>query len=53
MPDSDGDGIADAVDNATFVKNPDQRDTNGDGYGNRVDPDLNNDGIVNGPIWRS
>ena len=27
--------------------NPDQRDTNGDGYGNICDPDLNNDSIVN------
>jgi Ca2+-binding RTX toxin-like protein len=46
--DRDGDGIPDARDNATEVANPDQRDTDGDGYGNVVDPDLNNDGFVNG-----
>jgi hypothetical protein len=45
--DTDGDNIADALDNCTLVANADQRDTNGDGYGNVCDPDLNNDGIVN------
>ena len=45
--DSDGDGIPDAADNCTLIANPDQRDTNGDGYGNLCDPDLNNNGIVN------
>lgn len=45
--DSDGDGIPDPEDNCTLVANPDQRDTNGDLYGNLCDPDLNNDGIVN------
>ncbi|NBD73662.1 hypothetical protein GVX82_01310 [Patescibacteria group bacterium] len=44
--DSDEDGTIDAYDNATFVANPDQRDTDGDGYGNVVDPDFNNDGVV-------
>jgi hypothetical protein len=29
------------------VANPDQRDTDGDGYGNVCDGDLNNDGGVN------
>ncbi|PWR01478.1 hypothetical protein DKT77_16740, partial [Meridianimarinicoccus roseus] len=47
VDDSDGDGIFDDTDNATFVFNPDQRDSNGDGIGNVADPDLNNDGIVN------
>jgi VCBS repeat-containing protein len=47
IPDSDGDGIFDDTDNATFVFNPTQRDSNQDGIGNVVDPDLNNDGIVN------
>lgn len=45
--DSDGDGIADAADNCTDVANPLQQDSNGDGYGNACDGDLNDDGIVN------
>ena len=47
LPDSDGDGVADLHDNCTAVSNANQRDTNGDGYGNRCDADLNNDGFVN------
>jgi hypothetical protein len=46
-PDADNDGVPDSVDNCTIVANADQRDTNGDGYGNLCDPDLNNDGTVN------
>ena len=46
-PDTDGDGVADDVDNCTDVVNPDQRDTNGDGFGNACDADLNNDGTIN------
>lgn len=46
-PDSDNDGVADAVDNCTLVANANQRDTNGDGFGNACDPDLDNNGIVN------
>jgi Dockerin type I domain/Thrombospondin type 3 repeat len=45
--DTDNDGVPDGADNCTAVANPDQRDTNGDGYGNVCDPDLNNDGLVN------
>lgn len=45
--DTDFDGINDFGDNCTLVHNPDQRDTDGDGYGNFCDPDLNNDGRVN------
>ncbi len=45
--DTDGDGVDDSVDNCSAVANPDQRDTNGDGFGNICDPDLNNDGVVN------
>ncbi|MFK8017763.1 MAG: choice-of-anchor Q domain-containing protein [Gammaproteobacteria bacterium] len=45
--DADGDGVADAQDNCTLRANPDQRDSNGDGFGNVCDADLNNDGIVN------
>ena len=29
------------------MPNADQRDTNGDGFGNICDPDLDNDGITN------
>ncbi len=45
--DSDLDGIADGADNCTVVANPDQRDTDGDGFGNACDADLNNDCSVN------
>ncbi|MES9976471.1 MAG: RHS repeat-associated core domain-containing protein [Candidatus Thiodiazotropha sp.] len=44
--DKDNDGIADSVDNCSLLANPDQVDTDGDGYGNRCDTDLNNDGVV-------
>ena len=46
-PDTDGDGVTDDIDNCTLVANADQRDTDGDGFGNICDADLNNDGIVN------
>ena len=45
--DADGDGVADSLDNCSQHANPDQRDSNGDGFGNACDPDLNNDLIVN------
>ncbi|MEM6641076.1 MAG: thrombospondin type 3 repeat-containing protein [Pseudomonadota bacterium] len=45
--DSDADGIADELDNCLVDSNPDQRDTDGDGYGNICDADLNNDNTVN------
>jgi len=54
--DTDGDGIADALDNCILAPNgpliPDaggnsQRDTDGDNYGNVCDPDLDNDLTVN------
>jgi len=41
--DSDGDTVDDAIDNCTLEANTDQRDTDGDGYGNICDADLNND----------
>jgi hypothetical protein len=44
--DTDGDRVSDIQDNCTLVANTDQRDTNGDGYGNMCDADLNNDGIT-------
>jgi hypothetical protein len=46
-PDSDGDGVPDTADDCTVVADPAQRDTNGDGFGNACDADLNDDGIVN------
>jgi hypothetical protein len=45
--DTDGDSVYDGIDNCTLTANLDQRDTNGDGFGNLCDPDLNDDGIVN------
>ncbi|MBL8225035.1 MAG: hypothetical protein JNM50_06875 [Chromatiales bacterium] len=47
VADPDGDEVPSELDNCTTVANPDQRDTDGDGYGNACDADLNNDGRVN------
>lgn len=47
VADRDGDGVLDATDNCTRVANANQRDTNGDGFGNRCDADLDNNGFVN------
>jgi cysteine-rich repeat protein len=44
--DTDGDGVLDSLDNCTLVINPSQRDTNGDGFGNTCDPDLDGDCVV-------
>lgn len=44
--DVDVDGVPDVNDNCVNVANADQRDTNGDGYGNRCDADFNNNGSV-------
>jgi uncharacterized protein (TIGR03790 family) len=44
--DRDGDGIPDARDNCRDLPNPDQRDTDGDGFGNLCDPDIDGDGVV-------
>ena len=44
--DTDLDGVDDAIDNCTLVGNADQRDTNGDGFGNICDADLNGDNLT-------
>ena len=51
-PDADADGVPDSIDDCTLVpngpgQNGGQRDTDGDGFGNACDPDLNEDGVVN------
>lgn len=46
-PDADADGVADRVDNCTLRANYSQCDSDGDGYGNRCDGDLTNNGIAN------
>ncbi|MFK8014114.1 MAG: thrombospondin type 3 repeat-containing protein [Gammaproteobacteria bacterium] len=46
-PDDDADSLRNFVDNCTQIANEDQRDTNGDGFGNACDADLNNDGVIN------
>jgi len=45
--DTDADSIPDLDDNCTLQVNPDQRNTDGDAYGNLCDPDLDDNGIVN------
>jgi hypothetical protein len=48
VPDSDGDGIPDQDDNCPSTSNPDQLDTDGDGFGNNCDADDDNDGTLDG-----
>ena len=45
--DADSDGVVDALDNCRNVSNATQVDSNGDGFGNRCDADLNNNGATN------
>ncbi len=45
--DADSDTKDDVMDNCLSKPNTDQRDTDGDGFGNVCDPDLNNDFVVN------
>ncbi len=47
VADTDGDGVANNADNCTLVANSNQLDTNGDGFGNICDPDIDNNGVVN------
>jgi hypothetical protein len=44
--DQDGDGVPDATDVCRDLPNPDQRDTDGDGFGNLCDADVDGDGWV-------
>jgi mono/diheme cytochrome c family protein len=44
--DTDSDGTADNADSCTLIANPDQYDSDGDGYGSRCDPDFNDNGLV-------
>lgn len=46
ITDRDNDGVEDWVDNCSAIPNPQQRDTNGDGFGNICDADVDGDGIV-------
>lgn len=44
--DTDGDGVADNLDNCKLVANANQRNTDGDRFGNICDPDFNQNNIV-------
>ncbi len=44
--DRDGDGVADPLDNCLVRTNPDQRDSDRDGYGEACDADYDNNGTV-------
>ncbi|MBS1912770.1 MAG: thrombospondin type 3 repeat-containing protein [Bacteroidetes bacterium] len=46
-PDTDGDGIPDAMDNCPFVYNPLQSDIDHDGIGDECDTDIDGDGVLN------
>lgn len=44
--DTDVDGVPERLDNCTLVANANQRDTDGDDYGNICDPDFNQNSVV-------
>ncbi len=46
LADSESDGVPNVTDNCTLLANPTQLDTDGDGYGNLCDGDINNSGTV-------
>jgi len=46
-PDTDGDGWVDSLDNCSTLANATQVDSDNDGFGNRCDADLNNNGATN------
>jgi PKD repeat protein len=46
-PDTDNDGVADAIDNCPFVSNANQGDMDGDSVGDVCDPDVDGDGFNN------
>ena len=48
LRDQDGDRVADIDDNAVRMANADQRDSDGDGFGNVIDADLDQSGFVDG-----
>lgn len=45
-PDLDGDGVPNERDNCTLLPNPEQRDSDGDGFGNLCDGDVDGDGRI-------
>jgi len=46
VADSDGDGVPDRLDNCREQPNPDQRDSDNDGFGDVCDGDFDQDGVV-------
>jgi len=56
VADTDSDGIPDVVDNCRTLSNANQVDSDFDGFGNRCDGDLNNNGSTNAfdtPLYRA
>jgi uncharacterized protein (TIGR03790 family) len=49
VSDSDGDGVPDRRDVCREQPNPDQRDSDGDGFGDLCDGDFDQDGVVGAP----
>lgn len=46
LPDDDGDGIENSIDNCPGLSNPDQADANDDGIGDVCEGDLDDDGVL-------